>query len=172
MPPTSPGPLRQLVDWSAAFWAGVAAGVIFLGLNVYAAPAVIGGNGWSFIRLLAAPVMGDGVLAPPASFDAAIALVGLGVHLVLSVAFALLLAIVIHRWGLLVGMLGGALFGVALYGIVVYTASLLFPWLLTLQSPLLLATHVIFGIVAGGVYETLEVEEFAPSPAAAGGGNT
>ncbi|MFN8449032.1 MAG: hypothetical protein U0521_10670 [Anaerolineae bacterium] len=43
--------------------------------------------------------------------------VGVIVHYVLSFVFTLIITIVIHRWGLVVGIVGGALLGLALYGI-------------------------------------------------------
>lgn len=52
--------------------------------------------------------------------------VGVLVHLVLSLVYALLLAFIIHRWGLVVGIVGGALFGVAIYIINYYTFTALF----------------------------------------------
>jgi hypothetical protein len=155
------------VDWSAAVWAGVIAGAVFLALNLFVTPTVIGGNGWVFIRLLASPILGQDILAPPASFDGAALAVGLVIHGVLSVAFTVLLAAIIHRWGLIVGLLGGAAFGVALYGVNIYTLTLIFPWFMTMKSGIFLLTHVIFGAAAGGLYEALEVEEFVPAGAGA-----
>ena len=82
--------------------------------------------------------------------------VGVLVHMVLSLFYALLLAFIIHRWGLVVGIVGGALFGLAVYIINYYTFTYLFPWFFPLRSWLVLATHVFFGAVAGGIYEALE----------------
>ena len=82
--------------------------------------------------------------------------VGVLVHMALSLVYALLLAFIIHRWGLIVGILGGALFGLAIYVINYYTFTYLFPWFFPLRSWLVLATHVFFGATAGGIYEALE----------------
>ena len=56
----------------------------------------------------------------------------------------------------------GAVFGLALYYINVYTLTLLFPWFFMMQAGIFAVTHVIFGAVAGATYELLEVEEFVP----------
>lgn len=151
-------PHRQVVDWSSAVWASVIAATIFLGLNLFVTPAVLGGNAWVFIRLLASLTLGEGVLAPPATFDLAALVAGVLTHYALSIAFGILLAVIIHRWGVLVGVAGGALYGVALYSINIYTLTLVFPWFMTVESGIFLATHVIFGVAAGGLYEALEVE--------------
>ncbi|MFQ5436962.1 MAG: hypothetical protein ACE5FD_19060, partial [Anaerolineae bacterium] len=60
---TSSQRMVQLVDWSTAVWAGLLAGVVFLLLNLILAPLFIGGNGWVIIRLMASPMLGDGILA-------------------------------------------------------------------------------------------------------------
>lgn len=152
--------LRQVVDWSAAVWAGLIAGTIFLLLNIFLLPALVGGNMWVILRLFASLAMGDGVLAPPATFDMTILLVALVTHFALSLSFALLLAFLIHRWGLLAGILLGALFGLALYSINFFTLTLFFPWFYAFHSLPMMASHVVFGALAGGIYEGLEVEEF------------
>ena len=154
--------IRQVVDWSAAVWAGVIAGAVFLVLNLVLTPLAFGGNAWVVIRLLASVVMGEGVLAPPATFDPVITLVALLIHFALSIVFALLLAIIIHRWGFITGVILGALFGLALYGINFYTLTLFFPWFFAMNSWVMIVSHVVFGAVAGGVYEGFEVEEFVP----------
>jgi hypothetical protein len=82
--------------------------------------------------------------------------VGALVHMALSLVYALVLAFIIHRWGLIVGIVGGALFGLAIYIINYYTFTYLFPWFFPLRSWLVLATHVFFGATAGGIYEALE----------------
>jgi hypothetical protein len=153
--------MRQVVDWSAAIWAGVVSGIIFLlvnlGLTAYSL-----GSPWIVTRILASVVMGSSVLPPPTTFDATTFAVAIVVHMILSILFACLLAIIIHRWGLIVGIAGGALFGLALYGINFYTFSYFFPWFFPFRSWMMLLSHVFFGAAAGGVYETLEVEEFVP----------
>ena len=81
---------------------------------------------------------------------------GVLMHMSLSLVYALLLAFIIHRWGLVVGIVGGALFGLAIYIINYYTFTYLFPWFFPLRSWLVLATHIFFGATAGGIYEALE----------------
>lgn len=160
---TSSQRMVQLVDWSTAVWAGLLAGVVFLLLNLILAPLFIGGNGWVIIRLMASPMLGDGILAPPATFAADALAAALVTHFVLSVLFSMLTAVIIHRGGLLTGILGGAAIGLFLYSINFYALTFFFPWFFATRSWVFILTHILFGAIAGGVYEGLEVEEFVPA---------
>jgi ABC-type cobalamin transport system permease subunit len=155
--------MRQLMDWRAALWAGVIAGVIFLLLNLFLVSGLVGSSPWVLIRLMASALLGPGIQAPPATFDLGALVAALVTHFVLSIGFALLVAFALHRWGLVVGILGGALFGLALYFFNFYTLTYFFPWFFTFRGWPLLLTHVVFGATAGGVYELLEVEEWTPA---------
>lgn len=152
--------LRQVVDWRAAFIAGIVGGAVFLLLNLVLVPAVFGGNAWIVIRYLASILMGESILPPPATFDATATVVALVLHFGLSLVFALILAVITHRWGLIAGIIVGALYGFALYFINMYTFTFFFEWFFVMNSWVFLLTHVIFGAVSGGVYEALEVERY------------
>jgi hypothetical protein len=154
--------MRQVVDWSASIWAGLLAGSVFLFLNVLVTPWVIGGNGWVMVRLIASIPLGEAVLAPPASFDLVVLLAAFVTHYVLSIVFSMILAYIVHRGGMLTGILGGAVFGLCLYYINVYTLTWWLPWFFAVRGWPFLLTHILFGAVAGGIYEGLEVEEFIP----------
>lgn len=158
MTATSPR-MRQLVDWSAAVWSGVIAGALFLLVNLFFSPV---GNAWVMLRLFSSVVLGQSILAPPPTFNLSALIVGLLVHFVLSILYALLIAYVIHRGGLISGVIGGALLGLALYSINFYTLTLLYPWFFAMRSTVFVATHLLFGALAGGIYEALEVEMFVP----------
>ncbi len=162
---------RQLVDWSAAFWAGLVAGSVFLLLLLFLVPALAGGNAWIMVRLLASVLLGEAILAPPATFDLQALIAAVVVHFTLAVGASLLLAAIIHRWGLIVGVVGGGLFGLALYCINFYSLTYFFPWFFAMRSTPLVVSHVIFGALAGGIYESLEVEEFLPTDRPAGAGD-
>jgi len=60
----------------------------------------------------------------------------------------------------MVGIVGGGLFGLALYGINFYTLAAWFPQFLLIKSTHMALSHVAFGALAGGIYELLEIEEF------------
>ena len=155
--------MRQLVDCRAAVRAGVIAGIFFLLLNVILTSLAFGVNGWVVVRLFASLVLGSGVLAPPATFNALALIVALITHFVLAIGFGLLIAYVIHRGGLITGILGGALLGLCLYVINFYTLTYFFPWFFAMHSWVFGLSHMIYGALVGGIYEALEVEIFIPA---------
>lgn len=154
--------MRQLVDWKAAFRAGLVGWVVFLAVSMLL-NAMYVGSPWVATRLLASIILGPGALPPPATFTPGTAIVAALVSLVLALAYAALIAYVVHRWGMIVGIIGGTLLGLAVYVINFYLLSYFFPWFFPLRSWIMAASHALLGGFAGGVYEALEVERFVPA---------
>lgn len=158
----APTRMEQIVDWRSAVIAGLVAGAIFLLVEMIARAAVTGGSPWITVRYIAAIVMGEDALPPPPTFDATIFVIALLVNFVLAVIFTLILATIIHEWDVLVGIVVGALFGLALYAINYYTFTRFFPWFFPVRNWTDVFSHILFGAVAGGIYEVLERERFVP----------
>lgn len=160
--------LREVMDWRAATIAGLVAGIVSLLLVMLWYMAKFGGSPWVVPHFIAAIVLGPNALAAVTAFNPAIVLVGIGVHLLACVLFALLIAFVFHRWGMIVSFLGGALLGAALFGINFFALTSAFPWLSAGRMGAVLAAHVLFGGLTGALYELLEqdrivlVEDYAP----------
>jgi hypothetical protein len=87
-------------------------------------------------------------------------MISLVINLILSIGYTFLIAFVFHKWGLLTGIIGGAIFGLGIYLVNFYTLSYFFPWFFALSSWPFVVSHILFGATAGGIYELLEVEEF------------
>ena len=86
-------------------------------------------------------------------------IIGVGTHLIISFIATGLIALIIHRWGILVGIIGGGLLGLAIYAINFYFFSdLWFSWMSGLRSTEMAWVHIIFGACAGGLYEIFEDE--------------
>lgn len=150
---------RKVVDFRAVIFSGLISGLVFLLVNMILSWLVLG-TPWIFVRMVGAILLGEEVLPPPANFDPVVFIIAVGIHLLLSIIFTTILASIIHKWGLLVGIIGGAIFGLALYAINFYTFSFFFPWFFSLRSWIVLLSHVAYGATAGGIYEALEVERF------------
>ena len=145
--------IQRNISWRAIPLAGLTAGTAFLLTNLTLTLAVLEVGPGLVLRYFAGLVLGSDVLIDP---SLSVAIVGVLVHYVLSMLFALVIAIVVHRWGLGVGVVGGAILGLALYGINIYTMTVFFEWFFAINSTVLLLSHVIFGAVAGGVYELFD----------------
>lgn len=150
--------LRQVMDWRAAIVAGLVAGLVFLLFQLIATSVALGERPWIVLNQIAAIVLGPAGLVNSFELNPTALILGLLLHFLFSVLFALLLAFIIHRWGLVVGIIGGALFGLALYGLNYYAFARIFTftWFTGMRSAYVILAHIVFGAVAGGVYEALE----------------
>lgn len=143
--------LRRNVTWWAILVAGLAGGTVHLLVNIVLMPLWLGISPALFLRYVGALVLGPDVLV---GSGAGVVFVGLVVHYILSLIMAAVIALVVHRWGMLVGLVGGAILGLAFYGINYYTLTLFFPWFFAANTPIILfISHLLFGLTAGGVYE-------------------
>jgi hypothetical protein len=154
--------MRQIVDWRAAIWAGIVSGAVFFILNLVLIPKSMGGNLWVTVRFMASLLLGEEILPPPAAFAADALMAAILTNCLATLAFGLLVAFVIHRGGLLLGTLGGAVLGLAAYGINFYTLTYFFPWFFPFRGWVMAINHVVLGALAGGIYEWLEDEKFVP----------
>lgn len=145
--------IQRNVAWRAIPFAGLIAGTVFLVMMLVLSPLLLQIDPTITLRYFASLVMGTDALVTD---NASLLLVGIVVHYVLSIIFTLVIAIVVHQWGLMVGIIGGAILGLSFYGINLYMGTLIFDWFFAINSSLLIISHVVFGAVAGGIYETLD----------------
>ncbi|MSR15622.1 MAG: hypothetical protein EXR86_13910 [Gammaproteobacteria bacterium] len=144
----------RMADWRAAIIAGFIAGLAFLLINMALASSLLANPKLPF-QLAGSLVLGPSVL-PPTALSNHVLLVGLGAHFSLAVAFTCLIAFCLHRWGIWTGIIGGGLFGLALYSINYYFVADFVPGFAALRGWLMASSHVVFGACAGGCYEALE----------------
>jgi ABC-type cobalamin transport system permease subunit len=161
--------MHQVVDWRAVFWAGLVAGTAFLLVNLLVVPGLMAGSFWISVRLVASILLGPGVLAPTTAAHTGALLAAIAVHYLLAMGMTALIAYVIHRGGLIAGILGGAVLGLSFYFINYYTLSYFYPQFFAMKHWAVLASHVLFGALAGGVYELLEDQIFEADFSPAGG---
>jgi hypothetical protein len=148
--------MPKALDWKAAIWAGIIAGLVYV-MIVMALIMIQGMSPWGPPRMMAAMVMGKSVLpamGEPATFDMGVMMVGMMVHLVLSVILAIVLGWGISRFGLgmAAAIIVGMIFGIVVYYVDFYGFTAVFPWFAMNRSLTILFGHAMFGAVAGGVY--------------------
>src|SRR5918993_1654780 len=122
--------VRVVPEWRAAVWAGVIAGAVFLVLEMVMVPMFLGGSPWDPPRMMAAIVLGERVLpmpgqAPP-PVNATVLVAALGVHFVLSIIYAVILAGLVARVPPGAAIAIGIGFGVALYVVNFYGFTAIF----------------------------------------------
>lgn len=149
------------ISWSAAMWAGLIAGLVFVIMEMILVATAGGGSAWGPPRMMAAMVMGEGVLPGPENpptFDIGIFLVGMIVHFVLSIVLALVLAAILAAAG---GGTGaavaiGVVFGLVVYLVNFYGFTALFPWFENARNWITILSHLVFGAVLGGSYAAIK----------------
>ncbi|MEL6403811.1 MAG: hypothetical protein AAFR81_05570 [Chloroflexota bacterium] len=146
--------IQENVVWRAIPIAGIVAGTAMLITLAILNPLLDGISSFFNIRYFASLIMGTDVLLEPTTMSL---IVGLLVHYGLSILFTFIIGIVVHRWGIGVGIFGGGILGLAFYSINFFTMTVIFDWMVQIAgSSSLIMSHLVFGIVAGGVYELLD----------------
>lgn len=134
--------------------AGLIAGAVFIMMEM-GLVALSGGSPWAPPRMIAAIVLGEGVLPPPASFDMVVLLAAMAVHFMLSIVIGIGFAFIAKRFGWVMAMVVGALVGVALYVINFYGMTAIFPWFAMARNMISIVSHIAFGMVLGLSYKAL-----------------
>jgi hypothetical protein len=112
------------------------------------------------VRLAGSILLGKGVLAPPATAHMGALFAAIATHYVLALIMTAIIAYVIHRGGLLGGILIGGLLGLSFFCIDYYSLSFFMPQFFAIQHWSVVLGHVLFGAIAGGMYELTEDEIF------------
>ncbi len=143
------------INTKAALWAAIVAGAVFMMLEMIMVPVFMGGSPWGPPRMIAAIGMGDGVLPPPATFDAGIVMVAMLIHFTLSVILAFVFAFIAR--GRTVGMatIIGAAFGLVVYVVAFYGMTAVFPWFAMARGWVGIFAHIAYGAVLGFVYASI-----------------
>ncbi|CAN5256636.1 hypothetical protein BH24PSE2_BH24PSE2_08140 [soil metagenome] len=141
-----------MIDWSRAVIAGLIAGLVFVMMEMLLVTVAMGQSPWGPPRMMAAIVMGRDVLPPPASFNFLIIMIGMMLHLVLSIAYAVLLAFIIRSMSMGAAIGIGALFGLILYLVNFFGLTAVFDWFAMARNWVTVISHVAFGAVAAWYY--------------------
>jgi ABC-type cobalamin transport system permease subunit len=152
--------IRKVVDLRAVITAALVAGTVSVLCNFFLVPSLLHTTPWVSVRLVGSILLGNDVLAPPATFHAGALAAALVTHYLLALAMTAIIAYVVHRGGLTGGILLGALLGLAFYSIDYYTLTYFMPQFFALQHWSVVASHILFGAIAGGTYELFEDQIF------------
>lgn len=155
--------MSKAIDWKGAIWAGVAAGIVFIMLEMVLVATVMGQSPWGPPRMMAAMVMGEGVLPPPATFDIGIMMVAMMIHVPLAIIYGIILGWVISNWrlGLGASIALGTAFGLLIYFVNFYGFTAIWPWFAMARNLISMFAHAMFGLVLGWVYHAIAGRETA-----------
>lgn len=144
-------------NWKAAIISGLAAGAVFMMLEMALVATIGGQSPWGPPRMIAAIVMGKDVLPPPATFDFGVMMVAMIIHFLISILLAAILGWVIsyQRMGLSTALIGGAVFGLLIYFVNFYLMTGIFPWFAMARGGIAIFSHAMFGLVLGWVYHAM-----------------
>ena len=143
---------HESFSWRAALWASLLAALVFATLDIGLGWLLYGVSPWVPLRMMGAIVLGPAALSPSETFDAQIAVVAISLHILLSIVYGTLLALVMPSVGTALGMLVGAFYGLALYYINFYGFNAFSPWFVDHRDWLSIASHCAFGAVLAYVY--------------------
>lgn len=157
------------LNWKAAIWAGIVAGIVFIMLEMVLVATVMGQSLWGPPRMMAAMVMGESVLPPPATFDIGIMMVAMMIHLPLAIIYGLILGWVISNWrlGLGASIVVGTALGLLIYFVNFYGFTAIWPWFAMARNVISIFAHAMFGLVLGWVYHAIAKPDTAADETAA-----
>lgn len=148
-------PYQPHIDWRAFGISALGGGVFSLLISLLLSAVILNEPGF-ILRLTASQILGPEIIPVTEGNPFQVYLVGLLVHLVISAVYAILVVLVIHRWGLIVGLIGGMLIGLAIYTITIYAVSYFIPWIYTLRSWISLVSSISLGGSIGFIYELFD----------------
>lgn len=143
------------LDWSASGTAGLLAGLLMIVVETGLSSLFVGGSDTDPVRRIAAIALGQSVLPATTPFTALVFLAAMSVHLPLSLLYARVLAALVRDLDGPGAAAGGALFGAALYALNYHALSGVLPWFADARGWISLASHIVFGATAGGLYIAL-----------------
>lgn len=155
---------RRSADMPAAILAGIIAGLVFVAAEMLLVPMALGGSAWGPPRMIGAIVLGPEVLPPPATFDGFVVFAAVAFHLLLSVVYAIVFALVARTWGLGPAVLAGIVYGLLIYALNFYGMTEFFPWFAEARNWVSIFSHALFGAVLALVYKSRQqVPRVAPT---------
>lgn len=140
------------ISVTSAIWASLAAGLVFLVLEMIMVPLFMGMSPWAPPRMIAAIVMGRDVLPPPDTFNFGIVAAAVLIHFTLSLIYAFIFAFVAKGRSLQGATLLGAGFGLVLYLVNFYGFTAAFPWFADARNWISVFAHLVYGAVLGVSY--------------------
>lgn len=142
------------ISFKSAIWSGLIAAIVMLMMEMILMALFTDMPLWAAPRIMAAIVMGKGVLEPT-TFNFGIVMTGMIVHFILSMIYTIILGFAIQQKRLGTSVAFGMIFGLLLYYINFYGFTALFPWFAMARNWISIVAHLIFGMTAAFAYKKI-----------------
>ncbi|QNP40365.1 hypothetical protein [Lysobacter solisilvae (ex Woo and Kim 2020)] len=140
------------ISGKALVFSALAAGAVFLVLELLVTRYVMGVDPGVMIRMIAAITQGTAMLPPPEAANLSVTLAAVVLHFAMSLAYAFVFAFFAKGRSLKAATLLGAGYGLLLYAVNFYGFTELFPWFAGARNWGAALAHVAFGAVLGAAY--------------------
>ena len=150
---------KRITRWGKGAFAGVVAGALFMSLEMMLLEVFGRGDLWDPVRLSASITLGSRAVATSTPFTFDILFVGLLMHFVLSVWYAVVLGMLIRKLKPAAATLVGGGFGLLMYLFHFYGLTVLYPWVANWRNWTTVLAHLTFGVSAAWIYSHLHVRQ-------------
>jgi hypothetical protein len=150
---------KRITRWGKGAFAGLIAGALFITLEMALLELFGKGNIWDPVRLSASIALGNRAVATSTPFTFDIFFVGIMIHFIMSILYAVILGMVIHKLKPPVATLVGAGFGLLIYLFHFYGLESFYPWVAGWRNWIVIVAHLVFGASAAWIYSHLHVRQ-------------
>jgi hypothetical protein len=150
---------KRITRWGKGAFAGLIAGTLFITVEMFLMEAFGKGDIWDHVRLSASITLGNRAVVTSTPFTFDIFFVGVLMHFVLSIWYAVVLGMLIRTLKPAAAVSVGAGFGLLMYLFHFYGLAAFYPWVANWRNWIVVVTHLIFGMSAAWVYSRLHVRQ-------------
>ena len=150
---------KRITRWGKGAFAGVIAGMLFMTVEMGLMKVFGGGNIWDPVRLSASITLGNRAVATSTPFTFDIFFIGMMMHFLLSILYAVILGMLIRKLKPAAAILAGAGFGLLMYFFHFYGLTAFYPWVVNSRNWIVVVAHLIFGMYAAWIYSHLHMRQ-------------
>jgi hypothetical protein len=150
---------KRITRWGKGAIAGVIAGALSLTVEMALMKVFGEGNIWVPVRLSASITLGNRAVATSTPFTSDIFFIGMMMHFLLAIFYAVVLGMLIHTLKPAAAVLAGAGFGLLMYFLHFHGLTAFYPWVANSRSWIVVVTHLIFGMSAAWIYSHLHMRQ-------------